>query len=72
MYNWNKFFFRLTVVVSIIVCIIITHSGSWKRSIGPSYKTVDLDSFLRGLLGAFIVWALYFAIRWIYKGLNQK
>ena len=42
------------------------------RSIGV-FTTSDLASaIVLGLLFAAIVWGLYYAIRWIYKGLHNK
>ena len=64
--NWNKFFIRFTTLLSIIAFIIAF------ISIGD-FTTGDFASaIVLGLLFAAIVWGLYYAIRWIYKGLHNK
>lgn len=62
--NWNRFFLRLTMVVSIIAFIIMAIIGHeiWHHS-----STWILD----GLLGSLIIWGLYFGIRWTYNGLKE-
>ena len=80
--NWNKFFIRFTTLLSIIAFIIAFISSCQRRRYGGGlprdrsigvFTTSDLASaIVLGLLFAAIVWGLYYAIRWIYKGLHNK
>ena len=74
--NWNKFFIRFTTLLSIIAKFIIAFISRCQRRRYDGGKIAasvfgDLICDL-GLLFAAIVWGLYYAIRWIYKGLHNK
>ena len=61
--NWKKFFLRLTIILSNPIAFIIG------VSIIPTYS--GLEYLFVGILSAIFVWAIYFAIRWIVKGLHS-
>ena len=67
--NWNKFFIRLTTLLSIIAFIIGFIIGANPAS--PD-ENEDLFGLITGLFFAIPVWVLYFSICWIYKGLHNK
>ena len=64
--NWHPFFFRLTIVISLIIGLIVF--------LNIYSENPSLDKFVPGVvLGGFvagIVWVAYFCFRWIYHGLN--
>ena len=77
-YNWDKFFLRLTIVVSIIafVIMVIVAQTYWiKWTFDPSYLSSHIEYWvthsLYGLVGAGCVWGIYFTIRWICLGLKK-
>ena len=60
-YNWNKFFLRLTVVVSIIafvVMVIHAHDYWIDRRFGSWHVRVEywITHFFYGLIGPFCIW----------------
>ncbi|MCG9129604.1 hypothetical protein JT359_18600 [Candidatus Poribacteria bacterium] len=70
--NWNKFFIRLTIVISIIAYIATWITLCIKNPYGFMLleKQVVIYAFI-GTLAPIAVWSLYFAIRWIYRGLQK-
>ncbi len=70
--NWRRFWLRLTTVVSIIA-YIITWIVTW-NIYDTRFNRVDFEEaipfLIPSLLTPIAVWVLYFAIRWIYKGLK--
>ena len=71
MKNWKSFFFRLTVVASIAVFIVIVilYENPPRRNWWDN--TNEYERFIFGLIGVTCVWGLYFGIRWIYAGLKK-
>ena len=70
-HNWNSFFFRLTITVSIEVAFLFL-AGI------PAIDAMDRYYVVWGYtIGAVVtiivsIWILYFGIRWSYKGLTKK
>ena len=63
-FNWDQFFFRLTVVLSVVIGLI------------GVFLDFDSNQFLDSIIFGFLlcggVWIIYFCIRWIYRGLKIK
>ena len=75
-YNWDKFFLRLTIVLSVIVFISMTyiaHEHWIDRWWGSWHVHVEnwMNSSLYGFLGAICVWGIYFIVRWVCSGLRK-
>ena len=63
--NWKKFFIRITIILSIIVIII--------NFIILSNTTVSIyEAIIAGIFFAGVVWAVYYVIRWLNKGLQDE
>lgn len=59
--NWRKFFFRLTVVISVVGGIV---SGSFAYHDGENFY---FPYMIAGCLG---VWIVYWIVKWLLKGLG--
>jgi len=85
--NWNKFFFRLTVAVSVISAVIgyiIVYNGDFEGWVGGIFGwgfivTKAVAEALKLIIGPIVVWGLYFTVyglyftvRWIYNGLRRE
>ena len=60
--NWHKFFFRLTVVLSVAIGIRGVYVVSEQYDI--------LQGIVAGVVFCGVVWIIYFCIRWIFRGLK--
>ena len=74
--NWKVFWFRLTLVISIIAYIV---SALYILASESEYANPWQDALISSIAVSAIVWImyfvirwiLYFAIRWIYRGLKK-
>ena len=60
-WNWSRFFFRLTVIISIIGFLI----GGFLIGWGHDF------SLIVGILLGGLVWVIYFVVRWLIRGLRS-
>lgn len=64
--NWDRFFFRLTIVVSVIPLFL----GVLILMMLGNSDGVELAVII-GLIPFGLLWILYYAIRWIVHGLKE-
>lgn len=63
--NWGKGFYRLTYVLSFI-------AGFAFRTTVAKSATNYFERLLAFLIGAGIVWVIYFIIRYVVRGFTSK